>query len=165
MKNCLLILSCCAFLWVNNAGASLPSLSLSPVPDGSPARKYENKEYEDSDEFLHAYLAGKCSSMWIWAHLSRRDKKLLVEGLKKRHKENLGVTIKRPAGFYVEAIDQMLEDDPEAVHYQLGVVFRALAVIHADYDEGISRSATERKHLGGFAEMLQMYRAREDKLE
>ena len=101
----------------------------------------------------------------MWEGRTLEQKKLLVEGLKKRHKENLGVTIKRPAGFYVKAIDEMLEDDPEAVHYQLGVVFRALAVIHADYDEGISRSATERKHFGDFAAILQMYRAREDKLE
>ncbi len=165
MKNWLLILFCCAFLWGNSAEASIPHPSFGPVQDESPAWKYENKAYKDPDEVLHAYYAGKCSSMWIWTHLSRGDKRLLVEGLKKRHKENLGVTIKRPTEFYVKAIDQMLEDDPEAVHYRLGVVFRALAVIHSDYDEGISRSATERKHFGDFAAILQMYRAREDKIE
>jgi hypothetical protein len=137
-------------LFIASNGFALPAkLNWNRLPIEKDTRKYENKEYKTSDEYVQAFYEGKCSSVWIWMHIKREDKIKLIDGLKQMFKEKDNVTINQSSEYYVDEIDRTMANNPEEFEqYKLGVIFKTIAVMDYDFDEGIDKAETARKWLG-----------------
>lgn len=109
---------------------------------------YAEPEYESSQDYQAAYLAGECSSVWLWTHLKEDEKRALVEALKHLYEERDQVLIRHNSAYYVERLDELIVEDPQAKHYSLGVIFRAAAVMANDFDEGRTYEETAQYWLG-----------------
>jgi len=129
---------------------ALPTkLDWNKLPIEKDTKKYENKEYKTSDEYVQTFYEGKCSSVWVWMHINREDKIKLIDGLKQNFKEKGNVVINQSAEYYVDEINCTMENDPkEFEQYKLGVIFKTIAVMDYDFDEGIDKAETARKWLG-----------------
>ncbi len=111
---------------------------------------YENKEYKTNDEYIKALQEGKCSSTWVWMHMGHEDKVSMINDLKNGFKEKNHVIINKPAEFYVKLIDDMIASNANMQYQRMGIIFKALAIVSYDFDEGkgISKDETARKWLG-----------------
>ncbi len=110
-------------------------------------RHYENKEYKTADEYIKALQEGKCSSTWFWMHSSEEEKVDLINNFKGQLKEGGRAIASRPAVFYIEAMDAFIASHPEAKDYQVGGIFKTIAMIQYDFDEGMSITELKRKWL------------------
>lgn len=140
------------FIWllllVSSAYAVSTRIIWNDIPVKKDVARYENKEYGTPQEYIEALQEGKCSSTWVWVHLDRDTKLTLIEGLKQMFKEKSNVIICKPTQFYVDAINEMIEADSEAQYYKLGVIFKTIAIMEYDFDEGVDKDETARKWLG-----------------
>ncbi len=131
------------------------------LPIQKETKRYENREYKTSKEYIDALQEGKCSSMWVWMHLDKEYKIDLIDNLKRMFKEKSNVTISKPTEYYVQAIDDMIANDPKTEQFKLGVVFKTIAIIEYDFDEGIDQDETAKKWLGNYYETVKEYGAEE----
>lgn len=128
-------------------------------------KQYENKEYKTLDEYKQAYYEGKVSSMWLWMHMDRDNKITTINELKERFLRLEGVTIREPAEYYIRKVDEVVTDDPQAKNYHLKVVFRTLAVMSYDFDEGIDKEETAKRYLGPIYPAFKKAMEKKDKNE
>ncbi len=134
-----------ACLWIlllsmNSIISAIPAkFDWKNLPIQKETERYENREYETSDEYIEALYEGKCSSMWVWMHLERKYKIDIIDNLKRTFREKDNVIITRPTEYYVQSIDEMVASDPQTEQFRLGVVFKTIAVIEYDFDEGIEK--------------------------
>ena len=147
MKNLILTILF-TFLTSSFAFASNPSVNWNRMPVQPDSKQYENKEYETTDEYMQALKEGRCSTVWLWMHMPRETKIQLVDELKKQFKEKSNAIIKKPSEFYVREIDEVITSDPNAVNYKLTIIFRTIAVMEYDFDEGIDKEESAKNWLG-----------------
>ena len=85
----------------------------------------------------------------LWLIIDRNTKSSLIDTLKKMFREKDGVIIKNPSGYYVDEINNVLyksimsEDNFVITKKGLGVIFKTIAVMEGDYDDGSGRSKVE----------------------
>jgi len=139
--------------------AALDKASLKKFLVYQEAVEYENPEYKTTEEYIKAFEDGKCSSVWLWMHMDERRKIHLVDNLKETFMRNSKAVVRKPSGFYVKALDEAVASDPQAKNYKLAVLFRALAIIEYDYDEGIDKEETAKNWLGSAYPIFKEYRA------
>lgn len=154
----LIVFSAFFFLMTSILYASPSKINWNKLPLKKDIKHYENKEYKILAEYKQAYYDGRCSSTWLWMHLGEKDKIATINGLKVAAKEKDGAIISKPADFYVKTIDEMIESDSDMQHYKLGVIFKTVAVIVHDFDEGIDKDETAKKWLGDYYEAVKKYR-------
>ena len=149
MKKALLIAVLLGLTWLSsNAYALSTGLDLNKLPIHEDIKKFENKEYNTTNEYIEAFNAGRCSSVWLWIHLDKSAKIELVNGIKHMVREKENVIVNKPAKFYVHEIDDVIANDPATIDYAIMALFRAIAVMEYDYDEGIDKEETAKKWLG-----------------
>ena len=138
------------------------AISSSRIPDAllieQGIKNYENKEYKTADEYKSAFMNGKCSSMWLWIHLDKEGKVSMIENLKRTAYEKEKIVINKPAQFYVDAIDEVAASDSNAPQFRLFPVFKTIAIMEYDYDEGIDKDETARNWFGDYYKAVAEYR-------
>jgi len=142
----------------NASYAALDKSSLRKFLIYQEADDYENPEYKTVEECIKAFEDGKCSSVWLWMHMDERRKTHLIDNLKETFMRNSKAVIRKPSGFYVKAIDEAIASEPQTKNYKLAVLFRTLAILEYDYDEGIDKEETAKKWLGSTYPIFQEYR-------
>lgn len=96
----------------------------------SPDKEYIEKQWEESN------------SLATWLMMSRQQKVTIINGLKEMYLEKRGVTIKLPSSYYVDEINANIYNgilnNSVKVFEEKGIViiFRTIAVMDGDYDEG-----------------------------
>jgi len=143
-----ILLSTIAHASVTHSPKSLSESAIISQSDLKGIKQYENKEYKTLDEYKQAYYKGKASSMWLWMHMDRDNKITTINELRERFLRLEGATIREPAEYYVQKVDEVVADDPQAKNYHLKIVFRTLAVMSYDFDEGIDKEETAKRYLG-----------------
>ena len=84
----------------------------------------------------------------LWFIMERKDKIALIDTLKEMFKEK-GVTIKNPSAYYVDNINNVLYksllNEDFFVHTKkgIGTIFKTIAIMEGDYDDGSGRSKVE----------------------
>ena len=84
----------------------------------------------------------------LWFIMNRGDKIALIDTLKEMFKEK-GVTIKNPSAYYVDNINNVLYkslmNEDFFVHTKkgIGTIFKTIAIMEGDYDDGSGRSKVE----------------------
>ncbi|MBU1912316.1 MAG: hypothetical protein KKB22_02120 [Candidatus Omnitrophica bacterium] len=121
---------------------------------------YDNENYKTNKEYKQAYYAGKCSSAWFWGHLDENGKKDFISFLKRDFKERDNVVITQSDEYYVGLIDEAMTNIPQAFCFKVGVLFKFIAIIEYDFDEGIDKDKTAKQNLGSNYQLVQEYRAR-----
>jgi len=129
---------------------------------GYKPKHYENKKYKTYEEYVDAVEQGKCSSMWLWMHVDKKKKIEMINTLKSMLKERSNIIVTQPAEFYIERIDDMAENDEQVKNFTFGAVFKAIAIIEYDYDEGIDKDKTAKKWLGDYYWEVKKYRGRNE---
>ncbi|MBM3252793.1 MAG: hypothetical protein FJZ16_00880 [Candidatus Omnitrophica bacterium] len=133
------------------------------LPVEKDLKKYENKEYKTGKEYINALYEGKCSSVWVWMHLDEQDKVKLINGLKQTFKEKGNAIIQKPTEFYVKEIDILIARDEESKNHRLGIIFKTIAVMEYDFDEGIDKEETAKNWLGDFYEVFKSSQVEKEK--
>jgi len=162
MNNKLVITSWLTILLLSSSAWATPNkIKWDKLSDYKP-KHYENKEYKTYEEYVEAVEQGKCSSMWLWMHVDKKKKIEIIDTLKSMLKEKSNVIVTQPAEFYIERIDDMAENDTQVKNFTLGAVFKAIAIIEYDYDEGIDKDKTAKKWLGGYYWEVKKYRGQNE---
>lgn len=145
-------------LYVTYAHATIPkNFNFNQIPIEKDTKKYENKEYDTSDKYLNAFYEGKCSSVWVWLHISYRDKTGIVKAFKGMFREGEHVIIKKPASFYVEALDYVIANTPGSENFRLRALFKTIAVMECDFDEKVDKAVTARRWMGSYYPIFEEY--------
>ena len=134
----------------SQAWAVPADLDLKKLPIQDEYQKYENKEYLTAQDYLKALGEGKCSSVWVWMHMVQEDKISLLNSLKSSYGMKSSVVIAKSSDFYVKELDELFITHPESQYYSLSSLFRVIAVLNEDFDEGTDKDATARKYLGAY---------------
>ncbi len=92
----------------------------------------------------------------LWDDVSKEMKIKIIESIIKQFKDEKGVIIKKPAEYYVDEIDALRAEDPKAKDYPVGLIFRTIAIMAYDFDEGIDKEQTLKNWLG--EERYEMYK-------
>lgn len=142
----------------NASYAALDKASLRKFLIYQDVAEYENPECKTTEEYIKAFEDGKCSSVWLWMHMDDRRKNHLVDNLKETFMRNSKAFVRKPSEFYVKALDEAIACDPQTKNYKLAVLFRTLAILEYDYDEGIDKEETAKKWLGSAYPIFQEYR-------
>ena len=64
------------------------------------------------------------------------------------------MVINKPAEFYVNELDELIARDPYSGNYKIGVLFKTIAVMEHDFDEGIDKELTAKRWLGPLCPLL-----------
>ncbi|MDD5566193.1 MAG: hypothetical protein PHG31_04825 [Candidatus Omnitrophica bacterium] len=93
------------------------------------------------------------NSVALWILLSRKQKLDLITGWVARYAQN-NITIKRPPGFYVDAMNaalyQCMEGKPfeENTRGYIRILFDTTAILYGDFDNGTDKVEMARDMLG-----------------
>jgi len=137
-----------AVLFTTEASALLSKLDLRKFLTQQETKNYENPTLASTEEYIKAFETGRCSSVWMWVHLDADAKKDLIDSLKRTFQIKAGAIIKKPTEFYVKSLDEIIFSDPKVMDYKLAVLFRTLAILEYDFDEGQDKEDTAKKWLG-----------------
>ncbi|RJO63647.1 MAG: hypothetical protein C4540_06725 [Candidatus Omnitrophota bacterium] len=119
----------------------------------------------NADEAYFREAVEQENSIAVWMMLGRKEKLELVTGMIARYAQN-NVTIKRPPGFYVDAMNavlyQCMEGEPfeENTRGYIRILFDTTAILYGDFDNGTDKVEMVRKLLGEdqFEEYKQIFR-------
>lgn len=138
--------------------ATIPkNFNFNQVPIEQEAKKYENREYNTLDEYLKAFYGGECSSVWVWLHIGYEDKIGIIKALKGMFREHEHVIIKKPASFYVEALDYVIANAAGSKNYRVKALFKTIAVMECDFDERVDKEVTARRWMGSYYPIFEEY--------
>lgn len=135
------------------------ALSLTPPANTLTENKITDQELKDlaveklfipynADNAYYKSQKEQKNTMTIWVITNRQTKIDLIEKLKEIWLENEKVVIKLPASYYIDEINQAmynsLKSDSWSDDFQrgLGVMFKAIALMDGDFDNGKSYIAT-----------------------
>ncbi|MFH1902126.1 MAG: hypothetical protein ABIK26_07735 [Candidatus Omnitrophota bacterium] len=138
------------------AYATTTNFDWNRLPAEKDTKEYENKKYKTLEEYKQAYIEGKCSSVWVWIHMGQEEKIALVDNLKQRFRKIDNVIINEPAEFYIYQLDYVIANAPNSKNFRLKILFRTIAVMEYDFDEGIDKGITARKWLGSISPFFEM---------
>jgi len=108
----------------------------------------------DADKAYFKDELSRKNTVTTWLLLKREDKIKVVDNLKKMFKDKDNVTIKLPSAYYVDEINGVMYnsikngDIDETNKRGIGIMFKTIAMMDGDYDNGKNRIEELRKHVG-----------------
>lgn len=116
-------------------------------PESSVEEEEEAAVSEDDADLDQIVEVLKISSQ-SWALIIRKaDKAVVVDEFIKQYQDQ-GVTIQKPAEFYVNFIDQMAEGSPEMLDMPFERVLQVVSVMEYDFDNGQNKDMLAQRILG-----------------
>ncbi len=109
--------------------------------------------YNHDDAYYKSELERK-NTIPMWISADRSKKIGLIDGVKKAYLEEKHAVIKLPASYYVDEINGVLYSCLESGDYSddlqkgIGVMFKTIALLDGDFDNGESLIKTLRKYAG-----------------
>ncbi len=159
-----------SFLITTSAYASIPELEYiaskgQHITDDDVRRIAIEKNIipENTDKKYQDEETKKKHTITLWIVTNRKDKVSIVDRLKELFKRD-GVTIRLASEYYVNEINgviynSILKGDITSVNTRgMGTIFKTIAIMEGDYDNGKNKVELAREHMG--QEIFQMYKVK-----
>jgi len=111
--------------------------------------------YSNSKMHIEAIESGKSTTTELWLNYSHDDKLVIIEQAIGKLKKEKNVIVNKSPEFYVQEIDKLIKEWPRSLQLPLGILFKTVAIIEDDYDEGIDKKETAKNYLGNYYNLYQ----------
>lgn len=108
-------------------------------------------------EFFHDEIKKK-NTITAWIVTNRDDKLKMMDSIKNMYKQNKNVEISFSSEYYVNEINGVVYNSIMSGYINnanlrgLGIIFKTIAIMDGDYNNGVDKLELARSHLGTFFE-------------
>ena len=175
MRTVCIAIACMMFFNVVTAGASIPA-----VQQDNKRVRYATDDMlkkiavekgiipEDAGEAFFKAAIKKKDTIAIWILMDNKTRTSIIDNFREINKKD-GVIVKLPSEYYVREITSDIYNSivkGDVVVLELANIFKTLAIMEGDYDNGKDKVAVAKEYMGedGFQMYKKMYPEKYEKL-